>query len=226
MNIKYLFSAINAEEGFSEEIVPFLQSDINDRKIVFIPANFDDYDKNQMYLDLDLRLFNDIGINFDSAIIIDSKMNKERAKEEVETADVIFLWGGDTLEQIRNIQEYDLIPSLQKRDGVTIGISAGAINMSDYVVFVRYGKETLFYKGIGLVDINVDPHFSIEDEEYIQNNLLPSSHGKKLICLTDQSIIRVSEINEVMYFGDCYEVHNGNIKLIDNKGNGGYKPWE
>ncbi len=219
MNIKYLFSGINTEEGFSEEIVPFLQSDIKGGKIVFIPTKFDDYDKNQMYLDLDLRLFNDIGIKFDSAIIIHSKMNKEQAKREVETADVIFLWGGDTLEQIRNIQEYDLIPSLQKRDGATIGISAGAINMSDDVVFVRYGKETLYYKGIGLVNINVDPHFSIEDDEYIQNNLLPSSHGKKLICLTDESIIRVSEINEVTYFRDCYEVQNGNIKLIDNKHN-------
>ncbi len=28
MKIKYLFSGINAEEGFSKEIVPFLQSDI------------------------------------------------------------------------------------------------------------------------------------------------------------------------------------------------------
>ena len=216
MNVKYLFSGINAEKWFREQIVPFLQSDIKGGKIVFIPTKFDDYGKNQMYLDLDLRLFNDIGINFDSAIIIHSKMNKEQAKREVETADVIFLWGGDTLEQIRNIQEYDLIPSLQKRDGATIGISAGAINMSDDVVFVRYGKETLYYKGIGLVNINVDPHFSIEDDEYIQNNLLPSSHGKKLICLTDESIIRVSEINEIMYFGDCYEINNGNIKLINN----------
>jgi dipeptidase E len=215
MKIKYLFSGINEEDGLVDEIVPFLQSDIKGGKIVFIPTDFNDNDKNQQFLDLDLRIFNDIGINFDKAIIIDSRMNKELAKEEVETADVIFLWGGNTEEQIRNIKEYDLIPSLQRRDGVTIGISAGSINMSDDVVLVRYDKETLFYKGIGLVDINVDPHFSFEDEKYIQNNLLPSSYGKKLICLTDESIIRVSEINEIMYFGNCYEIKDGNIKLID-----------
>lgn len=216
MKIKYLFSGINEKNGFDDEIVPFLQSDIKGGKIVFIPTNFNDNDINQTFLDLDLRIFNGIGIDFDKAIIIDSKMNKERAKEEVETADVIFLWGGDTEEQISNIKEYDLIPSLQRRDGVTIGISAGSINMSDDVVLVRYDKKTLFYKGIGLVDINVDPHFSFEDEKYIQNNLLPLSYGKKLICLTDESIIRVSEINEIIYFGNCYEIEDGNIKLIDN----------
>ncbi len=216
MKIKYLFSGINEENGFDDEIVPFLQSDITGGKIVFIPTDFNDNYKNQIFLDLDLRIFSDIGINFDKAIIIDSKMNKERAKEEVETADVIFLWGGNTEEQIRNIKEYDLIPSLQIRDGVTIGISAGSINMSDDVVLVRCDKETLFYKGIGLVDINVDPHFSFEDEKYIQNNLLPSSYGEKMICLTDESFIRISETNEIMYFGNCYEIKNGNIKLIDN----------
>lgn len=216
MKIKYLFSGINEENGFDDEIVPFLQSDIKGGKIVFIPTNFNDKDKNQTFLDLDLKLFNDIGINFDKAIVIDSMMNKELAKEEVESADVIFLLGGNTEEQIRNIKEYDLIPSLQRRDGVTIGISAGSINMSEGVVLVRFDKETLYYKGIGLIDINVDPHFSIKDEKYIQNNLLPSSYGKKLICLTDESIIRVSELNEIMYFGNCYEIKNGNIKLIDN----------
>jgi len=216
MKIKYLFSAINEENGFCDEIVPFLQSDIKGGKIVFIPTDFNDYDKNQKFLDLDLRIFNNIGINFDKAVIIDSKMNKEHAKEEVETADVIFLLGGNTVEQIRNIKEYDLIPSLQRRDGVTIGISAGSINMSDDVVLVIYDKETLYFKGVGLVNISVDPHFSIEDEEYIQNNLLPSSYGKELICLTDDSIIRVSEINEIMYFGNCYKIKNGSIKLIDN----------
>jgi len=216
MKIKYLFSGIDVENGFNDKIVPFLQSDIKGGKIVFIPTVFIDNDKNQQFSDLYLKIFSNIGISFNNAIIINSKMNKERAKEEVETADVIFLMGGNTEAQIKNIKEYGLIPSLQKRDGVTIGISAGSINMSDNVILVRYDKETLLYKGIGLVDINVDPHFSFEDKEYIQNNLLPASYGKKLICLTDESIIRISETNEIMYFGNCYEIKDGNIRLINS----------
>jgi len=216
MKIKYLFSGIDVEKGFSDEIIPFLQSDIKGGKIVFIPTVFNDNDKNQQFSDLYLRIFSNIGISFNNAIVINSKMNKKRAKEEVETADVIFLLGGNTEEQIKSIKEYDLIPSLQKRDGVTIGISAGSINMSDNVILVRYDKETLFYKGIGLVDINIDPHFSFEDKEYIQNNLFPASYGKKLICLTDESIIRIFETNEIMYFSNCYEINDGNIRLINN----------
>ena len=61
---------------------------------------------------------------------------------------MIWLSGGPTLTQIRHIEEYRLIEPLREQDGVTIGMSAGSINMARQVVVAK-DLDDAFY---GLYD--------------------------------------------------------------------------
>jgi dipeptidase E len=68
---------------------------------------------------------------------VDNEVSPEKAKESVETANVVWLSGGPTLAQMESIRRYGLIPALCARDGITIGMSAGAINMAKRVVLAK-----------------------------------------------------------------------------------------
>jgi methionyl-tRNA synthetase len=68
---------------------------------------------------------------------VDGLLSPEDADRAVRSADAVWLSGGPTLRQIEDIKRYGLIPALQARDGVTIGMSAGAINMARHVVLAK-----------------------------------------------------------------------------------------
>lgn len=77
------------------------------------------------------------GISFQEAALVDFTISPKEAVSLVQRADVIWLSGGPTLTQIRHIKEYRLIEPLRERDGVTIGMSAGSINMARQVFIAK-----------------------------------------------------------------------------------------
>lgn len=84
-----------------------------------------------------------------------------------------------------------------------IGISAGTINMAVHTLCIKDEdvKETVWYDGIGLVDINIELHFDLENQEYNQNNLYPELFQNEIICLPKSSALRVDEEGKVTYIG-------------------------
>ena len=166
--INYLLSGIDKEKGFSELQTKYLKQDIKDTNVItFIASTFSNIEKTNMYLDIMIKWFKNIGITFKEAYLINDLVNPSQAKEYIDKSDVVFIMGGDTLEQIKNINKYNIIPNLQKRNGITIGISAGSINMAKNVAIARDIDDNIpyhsFYKGIALVYINIEPHFDLNN---------------------------------------------------------------
>ena len=126
--------------------------------------------------------------------------------------------GGDTLEQIKNINEYGIIPNLQNRKGITIGISAGSINMAKNVVLARDIDDNIpdhsFYKGIGLVDINIEPHFDLNNT-FHNKDIIEISKDNEITCLPDESFIRIEKNIEII--GDYYIFEEHGITYNDIK---------
>ena len=58
-----------------------------------------------------------------------------------------------------------------------------------------------FYKGIGLVDINIEPHFDLNNHEH-NKDIIEISKESKMICLPDPSFIRIDENIDII--GDYY----------------------
>lgn len=146
-------------EGFIHQLSKYLTSP---KSFVYIASDFSGHDRSEYYFQLSLHEFKRNGITFDSSAIVDFECIPDEAASLIRNADIVMLAGGPTLKQMEHIREYKLAEVLQNRDGITIGISAGSINMAKREVLARDVSDDIpelsIYDGIGLVELNIEPH--------------------------------------------------------------------
>lgn len=101
---------------------------------------------------------------------------------------------------------------LYNTNALIIGISAGSMNLainSYYSKDEDYSKSVI-YKGLGIVDITIDPHFDINNKEQV-SEIKINSKKIKIIGLPNESAIVINN-NKVKYIGDKYVFENGELK--------------
>ena len=158
MKVSFLTSGF--PNGFTDEFIKCIKDYYyNNGSFVLIASDFSNHSKTDRHKDVFLSMFRSNGILFNEVHIIDDRITQKKAVQYIEKADVVWLASGDTLKQIEYLKEYNLIPVLQSREKITIGMSAGSINMSKRVVLAKDVNdnipELVIYDGIGLVDINI-----------------------------------------------------------------------
>ena len=204
--IKYLFSNIDKVNGFSELQSKYLSKDLrNCNNILFVPSDYDN-EKYTIYKDKIISWFDNIGISFKENHLVS-------LDDELNDYDVIFLMGGNPIKQIEIINKINL-KNLINKAKVVIGVSAGAINLSNEAIYYNdYSEKIEIYDGIGLTDINVYPHFDINNKEFLEEVKMVSKI-KVLIALPNESFIKLDD-EQIEYCGDCYKVANDNIVEIN-----------
>ena len=128
---------------------------------MYIAADPNDFAKVDNY-SIDIR----IGISFSNYLVLDNR-TKDRASDFVRNADIIFLSGGDTFSEMTFFKEINLSELLNDYDGIIIGQSAGSINLAKSVFNSPENgddSEPVYFDGLGLSDINIEPHFVLETE--------------------------------------------------------------
>jgi peptidase E len=218
MSVYYFFSGFDREKGFTPEIGQSLRENIISRKsLVFIascpfPYN---HEKTDFYKGVMTNWFINAGLEFENVEMLDDRKTATECAELIKNASAIFICGGTTLLQIEFIRNYNLISLLKDFDGVIMGMSAGAINMAvnSFYSSDRNWGETHIYNGIGLADISVEPHFSIDNINLIEKDLLPFSEKIDIYAMCDDSAVVVYE-NQCQYFGDIYFVSKGKMEKI------------
>lgn len=200
--------------GFTPQFSEELQKLITRReKFVFVASEFEKiHEKTDRYFNYFLKMFRECDIIFNKACVVDARMTNEEAQQEVASADVLWLAGGDTLKQYEYIKAYDLIPVIKDREGITIGMSAGAINMAKTAICTVTCEhdELKIYEGLDLVDISVEPHFN---SEHISDELIMLSEKYPIYGICDDSVI-VCEDKETTYLGDIFLIFKGTVKQI------------
>lgn len=204
--IKYLFSNIDKVNGFSELQSKYLSKDLrNCNNILFVPGDYDN-EKYTIYKDKIISWFDNIGISFKENHLVS-------LDDELNDYDVIFLMGGNPIKQIEIINKINL-KNLINKAKVVIGVSAGAINLSNEAIYYNdYSEKIEIYDGIGLTDINVYPHFDINNKEFLEEIKMVSKI-KALIALPNESFIKLDD-EQIEFCGDCYKVANDNIIEIN-----------
>lgn len=204
--IKYLFSNIDKVNGFSELQSKYLSKDLrNCNNILFVPSDYDN-EKYTIYKDKIISWFDNIGISFKENHLVS-------LDDELNDYDVIFLMGGNPIKQIEIINKINL-KNLINKAKVVIGVSAGAINLSNEAIYYNdYSEKIEIYDGIGLTDINVYPHFDINNKEFLEEVKMVSKI-KALIALPNESFIKLDD-EQIEFCGDCYKVANDNIIEIN-----------
>ncbi|MDF2802548.1 MAG: peptidase E-like protein [Anaerocolumna sp.] len=210
MGINILTSGFT--QGFPYEFGKELQTYVLKKEsFVFLASEFNAFhDKTDNYCKQIIKMFADYDIHFDNTQVIDSRVEAETARHLIQAADVLWLSGGDTIAQYNYIKSYGLIPFIKKRDGITIGMSAGSINMTETAICsITCEHDKLeIYEALGMVKINIEPHF---DDSNITDEILGLSKEYTIYGMCDDSVIIFDE-NKVSYLGDVYKIVNENVE--------------
>lgn len=99
--------------------------------------------------------------------------NPDIVKNKIETADIIYIGGGDTIKLMDTVKEYGidkLLEAAKERDCVIAGVSAGAIllsksGFSDSFILRKESDKYEFIDGLGFIDINICPHYHSEEQK-------------------------------------------------------------
>lgn len=212
--------ALDNENGILDNIKRFVpRAD----KLVIVANNPTDHDDNDVKLEAVRESFDKTGINFTRAFALDDR-NKRAAKEIVDGADLIILSGGKCLCQNKFFGEIGLKKLLENHKGLTIGVSAGAMNLCKTVA--NFPEEEIDlseprrFAGMGFFDGVVIPHFDGEEQRYqfdcgeldiVNDFILPMSRDSDFIALPNGSYILIDNDGAIEYYGDVYKISGGHV---------------
>ncbi|REB07461.1 cyanophycinase [Sporosarcina sp. BI001-red] len=202
---------------FPENLIRVLQEDIIDRKsLAMISSNpvlyEDDGATERSWLD-------HAGIIFDEYHLINYRIQKEEAQKLIQNASVIFLLGGNILNQNGFLKEYVLSDLIKKSSAVVMGASAGAINMSaKWLCSKNFGDKvevSSVYDGIGLDNFSVLSHFDLENNmELVKSELSPLSEEMNIYASNKDCAVRVKG-DEIDILGNVYLISHSVIQKLD-----------
>lgn len=204
---------------FPEKLVKLLSEDIIGRKsLVMISGNRLILGDDESGV-TELSWLDKANIIFDEYYLIDYGIEKEKARELIQNASVIFLLGGYEDEQKDILVEYELSGLIKKSRALVMGTIAGAINMSAKWLCSEYtgyeNKESSISNGIGLGDFSVLSHFDFENRiGQIQEELAPLSEEMNIYVMNKDCAIR-SKGDKIDILGNVYLISHSNIKKLD-----------
>lgn len=156
----------------------------------------------------------ELGIQKENITILNCyEKDTSNFKNIINSADLLVLPGGNPINQIEIINKINLKNIINKAK-VVIGVSAGAINLSEEAIYYNdYSEKIEMYDGIGLTDINVYPHFDITNKDFVEEVKMVS-RLKSLIALPNNSFIKIDD-KQNEFIGDSFKIDKENIIKIN-----------
>lgn len=213
----------------SNGIVDQIKDSLNGyKKIVFIASDMNKSREDvSQYANILFDSMKMVNINFNEYLILDGE-SKENAVDYITDANLVFLCGGDTYEQHKFFTIINLKELLKNYQGLVIGQSAGAINMADSVFNSpeeQEESEPIFFEGLGLTNINIEPHFIYDttnfddNEKYQRQSIIKESYNRLIYGQCNGSHIFIDDDNIATVYGETYLISNGNIECMCKNGN-------
>ena len=206
-----------SKKGY-KEIIEFLNKNINEKKVIsFVACEFDDYEGNDHFKDKLIRLFKEKEYSFDNTYVIDDRLTKEEMINSINNSSIVFMLGGDTIEQISNVNKYELKESIINNK-IVIGMSAGSINMAKKVVLAADPEDNIpelsVYEGLGLTNINIEPHCEFNNKEH-WIELEKASEINEIVVMNDDAFIICDE--DIKYYGTYLILKNKEVYINGEK---------
>lgn len=206
MGVRYYLSGCANENAFAGILGELLKNDLNERRtIVYISGTPNDYDNAKYSADWFNQQFQDADIGFEKSYIIDYTVPYFLAKRWVRKADMIFLLGGNPVEQKHMCKKLGLLKLLKEYDKIMMGMSAGAMLMSKYILITPISDEYpdfMILNGLNRDNLSISPHNNTREMEYPETLYLADSVYKK------EDIIKVAALTEPFYL--LQDVHDDN----------------
>ena len=102
--------------------------------------------------------------------------NPKLVEEKIKEADIIYIDGGDTIKLLDYVKNYEiesLLKDAYSKGTIMVGISAGAILLSNEGLsdsyILRKEKDTYeFLQGLNFVNVKICPHYTMDKERIIK----------------------------------------------------------
>ena len=218
MNI-IMLSGPDKTKYYKKEVVNEIKKSIkNPTNMVVIPADFKNYEKNDKQFNgkdktigiykTFKKIFKDLNIS-----LLDNRVNKKDGIKLLKNADIIYLLGGNPFTQLKYLKSKKYDEIIVNTDALVMGVSAGSMNLAKEAYYSKDDDypESIFYEGLGIVDITIDPHFDIDNKEQVKE-IKKNSKERRIVGLPNDSIISIIN-NELLFIGKNYIYENG--KLVD-----------
>lgn len=213
---------IDNTNGIVDQIKKLINGNYSILYIASDPNNYEKIDSYSHILFEALKLSN---ITFSNYLILDNR-TKDKASDYINKVNVIFLSGGDTFIENKFFEEIKLKELLHNYNGIIIGQSAGSINMANSVYNSPEegeNSEPIYFEGLGLSNINIEPHFVLDTKDfdemqlYQRNHIINESKKRTIYALCDGShILEVG--GTITIYGKSYLIKDGLIKEICDEG--------
>ncbi len=232
---RYYCSGFDINNAFGHGLGDmFLKELKHTKSIVYIPGGIHKMQKlREKHVPAFTEHFKKIGIKFDKSIIIAPEMDKEEAKKAVKDASFVMLMGGDPFKQKDLCEKLEILEELKNYDGILLGISAGAMLMSKYIIITPCSDEYPEFHidtGLNLDDISIYPHNNTNNEDYPEilevgkevyreEDLIKvaNEYGEYYLLqdyLRDDSLTDVSIIKSIDGKLEFYTENNGKIWIV------------
>lgn len=210
-----LLSGPDKTKYFNDEVSNIIKRMVkNPINMVVIPADPNNFVKNdkQFYGNDSVigvfKTFKKIFPNL-NIVLLDNRVSQTNGIKYLEKSNIIYLLGGNPFIQLEYLQKTKYSDIIQHTSALVMGVSAGAMNLA---VNSYYSKdedypESIIYKGLGLTNITIDPHFDINNLEQV-NEIKDNSKNIKIIGLPNDSAIVISD-NNIEFIGKVYIFENG-----------------
>lgn len=230
--IRYYCSGFDVENAFGHGLGEMFKNELKSTKnIVYIPGGLNTVKAETKYVPAFVEHFKKVGIVFDNVNIISPELSSDKAKEMIIKSDFVMLMGGDPFEQKQLCEKVDIMGELKRFNGIMLGMSAGAMLMSKYIIITPCSEEYPDFhieKGLNLDEISIYPHnntsevvypdvLTVGDETYRKKDLLEvaKKYGK-FYLLQDYDNKDISIIKFTDGKMEFYTENNGKIWEADN----------
>ena len=205
-------------DSFPEKLAKLLDEDITDRKSLVMISADPFFNEDEEGGTTERSWLDKASIVFDEYHLIDYDIQKEEAQKLIQNASVIFLLGGNTVEQNGLLIEYELSDLIKKSRAIVMGTSAGAINMTAKWVCSKYNRynveESSIYDGMGLNHFSFQPHLDLNNTELIQGELFPLSEEMNIYAADKDGAVRVKG-DKIDILGNVYLISHSKIQKLD-----------
>ncbi len=169
--VRYYCSGFDTENAFGHGLAKMFKNELRSTdSVVYVPGDPEKIEKvRNKYVPIFREHFKREQIIFKNETIISKDMQPKIAQEKVKNASFIMLMGGDPLKQKNLCESLGLLDILKNYDGVMLGVSAGAMLMSKYIIIIPCSDEYPKFHiedGLNLDNISIYPHINTSLDEY------------------------------------------------------------